>query len=174
MKNQPNHFLIETERLIWRHFEVVDADFLIALFNSNGWIENIGDRKIYTKTEAEKYIKEHFIPLYEKYNFGFGVVILKDTNEPIGMCGVTKRDFLEYPDLGFAFLDNFTGKGYAFEIAEAICRNITQSIPTLYLFTNAQNLACLKLAEKLNFKIEKTYYEPTFLAEITILKIDKQ
>ncbi|QES89051.1 GNAT family N-acetyltransferase [Rhizosphaericola mali] len=56
MKYQPNQFLIETERLKWRQFELEDAEFLIELFNCNGWIENIGDRSIYTKQNAENYI----------------------------------------------------------------------------------------------------------------------
>jgi len=35
------------------------------------------------------------------------------------MCGIIKRDYLEHPDIGFAFLPEFTGKGFAFEIADA-------------------------------------------------------
>lgn len=174
MKYEPNRILIETERLKWRQFELGDADFLIQLFNSNGWIENIGDRKIYTKLEAEKYIKNHFWTLYRQYTFGFGIIISKESNQPIGMCGITKRDFLECPDLGFAFLDEHTGKGYAFEIAASLCDAVKKDNPKISIITNSENKACLRLAEKLNFKLEKTYYEAFFLAEVSLLHLTYQ
>ncbi|QES90959.1 GNAT family N-acetyltransferase [Rhizosphaericola mali] len=94
--------------------------------------------------------------------------MLKETNQPIGMCGITKRDFLEYPDLGFAFLDEFTGNGYAFEITAKMCQQLLLSQSTISLITNNHNLASIKLAHKLQFQFVKTYYELHFLADISV------
>ena len=41
---------------------------------------------------------------------------------PIGLCGLVKRSYLSGPDIGFAYLPQFWGSGYAFEGAAAIMR----------------------------------------------------
>ncbi len=41
------------------------------------------------------------IASYEKNGFGLYRTALKDTDEPIGICGLVKRDGLDAPDVGF-------------------------------------------------------------------------
>lgn len=53
---------------------------------------------------------------------GINLVALKETGKPIGACGLLKREALDYPDLGYAFLPEFWGKGYAMEAADAILK----------------------------------------------------
>jgi RimJ/RimL family protein N-acetyltransferase len=36
------------------------------------------------------------------------------------MCGLLKRDELDYPDLGYALLPDFCGKGYAIEASSSL------------------------------------------------------
>lgn len=36
------------------------------------------------------------------------------------MCGLVKRETLDDVDIGFAFLPEFEGKGYAFESSSAV------------------------------------------------------
>lgn len=43
------------------------------------------------------------------------VITLLESNNPIGLCGLLKRKYLEYPDLGFAVLPDFEGEGYVTE-----------------------------------------------------------
>ena len=44
---------------------------------------------------------------YEEYGYGPFAVELKESQTPIGFCGLFKRDIFQYPDLGYAFLSRF-------------------------------------------------------------------
>ena len=111
--------LLETERLTLRPFLLEDAPFIIDLLNTKGWIDFIGDRNVRTKEQAEHYLKNGPMKSYAEYGYGLCLVALKNNHTPIGMCGIVNRTNLEQPDIGFAFLPEYTGKGYAVEIAKA-------------------------------------------------------
>jgi len=57
---------------------------------------------------------------YDDNGFGHYIVELKSDGTPIGTCGYVKRDELEDPDIGFAFLPEYRKHGYALESAKAI------------------------------------------------------
>ena len=105
---------IETERLIIKPVSIDDAPFILSLLNSESWIKYIGKRDVKTVEDAQKYIQERFIKHYETHGFGIYIVRSKDNNLPMGMCSLLKKPYLENVDIGYAFLDNFNGKGYAF------------------------------------------------------------
>src|SRR5688572_23212527 len=111
--------VLETERLILRHFTLDDADFILELVNEPGWKKYIGDRGIDTLDDARKYIETVPLASYAKHGFGLWAVDLKHDGSPVGMCGLIKRDTLEDIDLGFALLARFEGRGYAREAANA-------------------------------------------------------
>ena len=60
---------------------------------------------------------------YAENGFGLSIVELKQGNKPIGMCGLIIRDYLEFPDLGFAFLPRYLQKGYGYAIANAVLQS---------------------------------------------------
>ncbi|MGZ3952761.1 MAG: GNAT family N-acetyltransferase, partial [Flavisolibacter sp.] len=49
-------YILETQRLRLRQFDLGDSEFIIELLNSPGWIEYIGDRNVKTKEQAETYL----------------------------------------------------------------------------------------------------------------------
>lgn len=57
---------------------------------------------------------------YREDGFGLWAVILKDSNEMIGQCGLTKQDFFEpVVEVGYLFQKDFWRQGYAIEAATA-------------------------------------------------------
>ncbi|HEY3581254.1 MAG TPA: GNAT family N-acetyltransferase, partial [Pyrinomonadaceae bacterium] len=96
--------VLETERLILRHFNPDDAPFILALLNEPSFLAYIGDKKVRTLEDARQYIANGPVATYERHGFGLYQVELKDTHRPIGMCGLLKREELPHPDIGFAFL----------------------------------------------------------------------
>jgi len=56
---------------------------------------------------------------YAEQGFGLYAVVLAENGFLIGICGLIKRPTLENVDLGYAFLPQYWGKGYAFEAAKA-------------------------------------------------------
>jgi RimJ/RimL family protein N-acetyltransferase len=150
-------YLLETERLKLREFSVADALFIIELVNSPGWLKFIGDRNIKTKEQAEFYLQNGPINSYKNHGFGLSLVELKDSLQPIGMCGLLKRADFENPDIGFAFLPEFTGKGYAYEMATATmshAKNVLNQ-ELILAITVPENKSSIKLLEKIGMTFRK-------------------
>jgi len=153
--------ILQTERLILRQFELSDSEFIIELVNSAGWIEFIGDRNIKTEAAAVHYLQNGPMKSYQEKGFGLSMVEMKD-GTPIGMCGILKRDSLDHPDIGFAFLPEFTGLGYAFEMAKATLSYAQDNLKmkTILAMTLPSNQRSIRLLEKIGLKFSKTIYTP--------------
>ncbi len=149
--------ILETERLLLREFNLMDTAFIIELVNSPGWLTYIGDRNIKTTEQAVAYLQNGPIKSYTQNGFGLYMVELKAGAVPIGMCGILKRDTLDNPDIGFAFLPAYTGRGYAFESATAImvfAKEVLQ-LPGIAAITVPENKPSIKLLEKIGLKLIK-------------------
>ncbi len=112
----------ETDRLVLRRFTPEDAGFVLRLLNEPSFIQNIGDKGIRTLEQAARYLADGPIQSYARNGHGLNLVSLKDSLQPIGMCGLLKRDVFPDVDLGYAFLPEFCSRGYAYEAAAAILR----------------------------------------------------
>src|SRR5512133_2195823 len=99
--------ILETERLILRKLTTDDAPFILDLLNQPSFIQYIGDRGVRTLDYARQYILNGPIASYERHGFVLYLALLKDSETPIGMCGLVKRDALADVDVGFAFLPQF-------------------------------------------------------------------
>lgn len=120
--------LIETRRLAIRPLTLDDAGFVWELLNDDDFLKFIGDRGVRTVDDAIEYLKQGPLEMYERLGFGLWCVELKTTHTTIGICGLLKRDWLDDVDIGFAFLSEFRGRGYAFEASRAV---IAHAIDTL-------------------------------------------
>lgn len=160
--------ILETERLSLREFCNEDSAFIIELVNSPGWLANIGDRNIKNEEQAINYLENGPMKSYALNGFGLWMVELKNEKTPIGMCGIIKRDTLELPDIGFAFLPGYHGKGYAFEIAKAVMiyANETLKLPTILAIVIPENGRSIKLLEKIGLQFEKRFCFPNSTEEL--------
>src|SRR5580765_5730685 len=112
--------VLQTERLRLRSFTTGDAPFVLTLLNEPSFLRFIGDKNVRTLEDARQYLLNGPIASYEQNGFGILLVELKDANVPIGMCGLIKREELPEPDIGFAFIPDYWGRGFAFEAATAV------------------------------------------------------
>ena len=149
--------ILETDRLSLRRLTPADAPFILELVNDPSFIRNIGDRKVRSLVDAERYIETAAISSYEKNGFGLWLVSLKETNESIGMCGLIRRATLEDVDIGYAFLPRFWRKGYAVESARAVRdygRDVV-GLKRLVAITDPANEGSIRVLEKIGMKFEK-------------------
>jgi RimJ/RimL family protein N-acetyltransferase len=81
---------------------------------------------------------------------------LKSPAQPIGLCGLVKRDFLPGPDLGVALLPGFVGGGYAAEAAREVMRHAKSAlgIARLYGIVKRGNARSVRMLERLGFSLE--------------------
>lgn len=149
--------VIETKRLILRKFTVDDAAFMLELLNTPTWLRFIGDRNVRTLEESEQYLLNGNIRSYHEYGFGFYVVVIKETQESIGICGIVKREGLEDVDIGFAFFQQFMGKGYGYESASAVLHYALNDlkIRRIVAIVNPENLVSVALIKKIGLQFEK-------------------
>lgn len=146
--------MLETERLVLRHFNRDDAAFILRLLNEPAWLEHIGDRGVRTLEDARNYIQKGPVEMYGRLGFGLFLVELKEGAVPLGLCGLIKREGLDHVDIGFAFLAEHRGKGYAFESASAVmswARDVLR-LPKVLAITSQGNSASGRLLEKLGFR----------------------
>ena len=150
--------ICETARLRVRQFNFNDAEFIVRLLNEESFILNITDKNVRTNAYAINYLTDGPIVSYQKYGYGLNMVLLKGTETPIGMCGLLKRDELDYPDLGFAFLSEFWRKGYANEAAAAVVieEMATHSLKTILAVTSPNNVSSNSLLNKVGFSLTGT------------------
>lgn len=114
--------VLETERLVLRHLEMSDAEFILGLLNEPSFHRYIGDKGVRTLDDAREYIRSGPRASYEENGFGLYCTELTTDRTPIGICGLVKRPQLDDPDVGFAFLPAYWSRGYATEAAAAVLR----------------------------------------------------
>lgn len=141
-----------TERLVLRRLVLTDAPFFLRQLNEPSWIANIGDRKLRTLEDAERYIRTIIQAGYEKNGFGMYRVQRIGDGEPVGLCGLVKRDTLPEPDIGFSLLESQWGHGYAVEAARAVMAHARDlGIGRMLAITTPSNEASGRLLRKLGF-----------------------
>jgi len=149
--------ILETDRLILRQLVVEDATFIFALLNDPGWLRFIGDRGIRTLDDARNYILQGPVAMYARYGFGLYLTVRKQDGVPIGLCGLLKRDGLADVDIGYAFLPQFRGQGYAAEAAAAVMaygKNVLE-LARIVAITAPDNERSAKVLEKLGLTFTK-------------------
>ncbi|SFH95590.1 Protein N-acetyltransferase, RimJ/RimL family [Collimonas sp. OK307] len=149
--------VLETERLILRTLNEDDADFYLKLVTQPAWLRFIGDRGIRTVEAARAAILNGPMAAQELYGFSFYMTELKDEALPIGICGLIKRETLPDVDIGYAFLPEFWGKGYAYEAASAVLEHgkRTCGLQRIVAITAPDNHQSIRVLEKIGLKFEK-------------------
>ena len=149
--------VIETERVILRKFTIDDAAFMLETLNTPTWLRFIGDRNVKTLEEAENYLLNGNIRSYQEYGFGFYVVVIKETQESIGICGIVKREGLEDVDIGFAFFQQFMGKGYGYEAGSATLNYALNDlkIKKIVAIVDPENVVSIALLKKIGLQFKK-------------------
>lgn len=162
--------VIETERLILRKGTNDDAPFFLDLLNQPSFIEFLGDRGVRNLDDARAYIQSKLVDSYNKFGFGLYMVLLKEDQTPIGICGLIKRDGLDDVDIGFAFLPQYASQGYGFESASVVMeygRN-TFGLKKIVGIVSAGNVKSIGLLEKLGLKFEKMIKLPNDDEELNL------
>ncbi|MBS1916696.1 MAG: GNAT family N-acetyltransferase [Bacteroidetes bacterium] len=148
---------LTTPRLVIEALHVSDAGFIKQLLNTEGWLQNIGNRNINTIKDAEAYIQK----ILGNKNYNYHIVRLKENYSPIGVVTFIKRENHQYPDIGFAFLPEYSGKGYAYEASKIFLDNLLkeQNCENIIAITLRTNAKSVRLLEKLGLKFNKTFKE---------------
>ncbi|MDO6605364.1 GNAT family N-acetyltransferase [Arenibacter palladensis] len=165
----------ETERLIIKPTSQEDAAFIYELFNTPKWLKNIGNRNIGSPEMAKEYILSKMQPQLERLGYSNYTLIRKTDGVKIGCCGLYDREGLEGIDIGFAFLPEYEGKGFAFEATDKLKNAAFKEfgLHALSAITSKHNVASQKLLEKLGMALAGTTTLPNGKEELLIYTIEK-
>jgi RimJ/RimL family protein N-acetyltransferase len=162
---------IETQRLYISPLTTADATFIRELVNSPGWIEFIGNRNINSATEANAYTQK----ILDNPKLRYWIVRLKSENTPIGVITFIKRDYLDHPDIGFAFLPTFAKKGYAYEAAGVILDHLLPIHTSSHILatTLPKNSNSIRLLEKLGFTYQQEINNNSEILHVYSIAVSK-
>lgn len=112
--------ILETERLYLRQMDQGDFQSLCYI------LQDEETMYAYEGAFCDKEVQEWLdrqLARYQKWGFGLWAVILKETGEMIGQCGLTMQPWKdrEVLEIGYLFRRQYWHKGYATESARA-CR----------------------------------------------------
>lgn len=156
---------IETERLVMRPLEEDDVERLFLLDSNSEVMKYIGVKPL-TKLEESVEVIKFIQKQYAENGIGRLAVIEKESNLLIGWS------FLKYLteeingiknvyDLGYRFLPEFWGKGYATESAKASLDygfNV-MNLDKIYAHAHSENAASNHTLKKLGFEEKGTFVD---------------
>ena len=128
---------------------------MLAVWNDAAFVQHVGDRGIRSVEQASTAIVEGPLAMYRRYGYGPYKIALKQDGRALGVCGLFKRECLDDPDLGYAVLPDYRGKGYAVEAARRVMTAAAQefALPRLAALISPDNRASILLIEKLGFTL---------------------
>lgn len=150
--------IAETERLILRHFRIVDGDAMDCVFG-DAQVMHYG-RGVQTQEWVRAWLRGCLEDYHMKWGFGLWAVVEKSSQDVIGFCGLTRfPDVGGQPEteIGYRLARAHWGRGYATEAARAV-RDYsfsTLNLRRLISIIHPQNVASIRVAEKTGLSYEK-------------------
>jgi RimJ/RimL family protein N-acetyltransferase len=150
--------ILETNRLILRHQVLEDLESLFALYCDPEMTRYIPDApRNYSETREELEWHMHGHP--RQPELGLWATVLKETNTFIGRCGLLPWTIDGQAEVEVAYLiaRAYWGQGLGTEAAQAILDHGFDelNLPRLICLVEEDNLASIKVAEKIGMTFEK-------------------
>ena len=146
-------FLLQTPRLYLREMTIEDADNAFLLNSDPEVIRYTGDDAFVSMEQTRTFLANY--DAYTRYGMGRWAVLVRDTNEWLGWCGLKYHPDTEEVDLGYRLLQAAWGKGYATEAARA-CLDYgfeVLGLPRIYAEAAEENIASTRVMQKLGMTL---------------------
>ena len=152
---------LETLRLILREMTTDDFDALYAILSDAETMQHYP-----APFDAEK-VRSWIGRNQNRYRedgFGLWAVVLKETGDVIGDCGITLQniDGERLPEVGYHISKKHQRRGYASEAASACIRYAFErfDFPAIYSYMKYTNAASYSTALKCGLRFIKEYPDP--------------
>lgn len=155
--------ILETERLYLREMTQRDYDSLCKILQDADVM--YAYEHVFEAEEVQNWLDKQ-IKHYQEYGFGLWAVVLKDTEEMIGQCGLTMQEWgdRQVVEIGYLFQKAFWHKGYAIEAAKACKKYAFQKagVKEVYSIIREDNIPSQKVAKRNGMIVKgsmiKNYY----------------
>lgn len=156
MSNEPT-LQLETERLLLRPMLQSDFDALLLIFTDPNVMAAF-NHPLFTREQMQRWLQRN-LDHQDEFGYGLFSVILKETGELIGDCGLEQMDDMNAAELGYDFRSDFWNQGYATEAARAV-RDYAFDVlhlPHLISLIRAGNLSSRRVAEKVGMTLAEEF-----------------
>lgn len=164
--NTDMNIYIETERLILRNFVETDYERLFLLDSNPDVMRYVGQKPLSEKEESRKVV-QMILQQYQDNGLGRLAVIEKESNLLIGWSGLKLHTseingHQNFYDLGYRFLPEIWGKGYASESAKASLDFGFNDLKAevIYAHAHSENIPSNNILTKLGFENKGEFTEP--------------
>lgn len=147
-----------TSRLRLRWLTGNDAESMLSLWNDPAFIRHVGDRGIRSVSEARAALRDGILRLYADSGYGPYLIEPRVGGALMGICGLFKRERLDYPDLGYSLLPEFRGRGFALEAAREVMVHARDHLVLrkLLAIVSPGNTPSIRLLQTLGMRPVKT------------------
>ena len=153
--------IIETERLLLREYTLNDFDALYEIMSDPETMQHYPAP--FDKARTRRWI-EWNLENYAQYGFGLWAVVLKETGEFIGDCGITIQniDGEMLPEIGYHIQKKHWRKGFAKEAARAVRDWVFRNTDydTVFSYMKYTNVGSWSTAIANGMKKIKAYPDP--------------
>ena len=153
--------VIETDRLILREYVTEDFNALFEIVSDKETMQHYPAPFDEDKTKG--WIQWN-LDNYEKHGFGLWAVVLKETGEFIGDCGITMQDIdgEMLPEIGYHIHKKHWRRGFAKEAAMAVRDWVFSNTryDTIYSYMKYTNIGSYSTALAIGMRKVKEYPDP--------------
>ena len=159
-----NQQTLETKRLILRTMLPADLHALHRIFTDRLVMASF-HHDPFSIEEMQGWLQRN-LDHQDEYGYGLFSVLLKETGELIGDCGLEQMEDMNAAELGYDFRSEFWNQGFATEAACAVRDYAFEvlKLPQLISLVRVGNLASRRVAEKVGMSLaeELTRYEARY------------
>ena len=153
------HSQLETERLILRPMSQEDFDALLLIF-TDPKVMAAFQHDPFTPEQMQRWLSRN-LEHQGQYGYGLFSVILKESGELIGDCGLEQMEVggQALAELGYDFRSDYWNQGFASEAARAVRDYAFQvlQLPQLISLIRVGNLSSKRVAEKVGMTLSEEF-----------------
>jgi ribosomal-protein-alanine N-acetyltransferase len=159
--------VLETSRLIVRHFRADDLDDLYSICRDEELMRYVGDGKPLSMEQVERWI-EKSQDNYRNLGFGCFAVTEKAGGKFAGYCGLVRGSEGDEVEIIYALKKEYWGSGLATEVARAMIAygldelKLNQIVATI----DPDNASSIRIVEKLGMTFQQRRVDQHGLPEL--------
>ena len=152
-----NKMPLETKRLLLRPMLQSDFQALHLIFADPRVMASFG-MDAFTPEQMQRWLSRN-LDHQDQFGYGLFSVILKETGELIGDCGLEQMETEGAAELGYDFRSDFWNQGYATEAACAVRDYAFDALrlPRLISLIRVGNLPSKRVAEKVGMTLVEEF-----------------
>lgn len=161
---------LQTERLNLRPFTLRDAEAYWPLVSDPAVLRYTGEAPLGSIEAVRELLASHPLRDYATHGYGRMACEEKGTGRLVGFCGLKYLDDLKETDIGYRFLPDCWGKGYATESAQVVMEHGARALrlPRIIGLVERANTGSVRVLEKLGLRFESEITLPDHPARLSL------